>query len=207
MPAVTETELAAMPRIADATLAAAFHWPATEEERLYRDCPTAFWLAPDADDLLPEPPLAPMPQTEPQHSATPEMTATGTTGAIGLAVAVAGPVFVAALSLVVQSPSTPIERIAGGLALALVSFPLTIPVGGLAALLPVILGVTTLAWLGSERPLARRGSLWAATGTGMGLAIAALFDAGMVTIPLVLTSIACATVAHRAIDWVEPEFA
>ncbi len=207
MSTITATDLADMPRIADATLASTFRWREDEAARLYRECPTAFWLAPDGEDT-PLYAVAPSPAA-PAVAETPidPPVATGVLPAIGLGVGVAGPIFIATMGLVADGGTTAIERMAMSLGLALVSIPLSVPFGALAAALPVILGVSLLAWFGAERPLARRTSLWAATGAGMGLLIAALFDAGMVTIPLVLTSIACATVARRAVDWIEPELA
>lgn len=209
MPATTDADVARMSHIADATLTDTFHWPTTAEDRLYRDCPTAFWLAPHDDALPPTDGPAPVaPPVLPDADGRPlPATAEGLGSAMGLGVGIAGPVFVAAMSLVSEGFGTPLARIATGLGVAIVSVPLTVPFGGLAAALPVILGVSLLAWLGTGHQVARRRSLWAATGGAMGLVIAALFDAGMTTIPLVLTSIACATVAHRGIDWVDPEFA
>lgn len=202
MTAPTDADIAAMPGIADAALARTFHWPLSEEARLYRDCPTAFWLAPDADDVLTERPAPPPPASAPAALADVDTTATGFLTAIGLALLVAGPSFVATMGLVTDiGGTTPITRIAMGVAMGLVLSPLTIPFGGIAAATPVILGVSLLAWLGTTYPAARRRRVWAATGAGMGLIIAAAFDAGMTTLPLVLTSIACASIAHTAIDW------
>lgn len=204
MTAPTDVDIAAMPGIADAALARTFHWPMPEEARLYRDCPTAFWLAPGADDLLadlssPTPPPAAAPAND-------DAIATGFLAAIGLALLVAGPSFVATMSLVSDiGGATPLARIAMGVAMGLTLSPLTIPFGGIAAAAPVVLGVSLLAWLGTSRPVARLRRVWAATGAGMGLIIAAAFDAGIVTVPLVLTSVACASIAHKAIDWATPD--
>ncbi|KQN26180.1 hypothetical protein ASE86_08500 [Sphingomonas sp. Leaf33] len=202
----TAADVAAMPQIADATLARTFHWSLPPEEGLYRDCPTAFWLAPEADSLLPAPNFTLEPQVAQAEPTAPDAataTATGFLAAIGFAMMVAGPSFLSTLSLTTDGVGTPLARIASGVGLALVSAPLSIPFGAIPAAAPVIIGVGLLTWLGMSRPIARLRRLWAATGAGMGLMIAAAFDAGMTTVPIVLTSIACACVAHRAIDWTE----
>lgn len=210
MPTITETEIARIADIYEATLTETFHRTTVQEERLYRECPSAFWLAPDAD-LRTEARCPPKPHAEPVvAAATPHdvaMIPTGYPAAILSPLLLAGPVFVATLGLVMEGSGAPLTRLGQALALALVSFPLTIPVGAILALLPVSVGVASLARLDGSRPVARDTRLWAATGAGLGLAIAALFDAGIVTVPLVLTAIACATMARRAIEWIEPEFA
>lgn len=209
MTAVSQADIDAMPQIADATLANTLHWSETKEERLYRECPTAFWLAPDAEAVLRPadgPVLPPPPRpVDLVEDATTGWRAEGFGSAVGYAVAIAGPTFVATMGLIDTGVGTPIERIASGIALGAVSAPMSIPFGSIAAFVPVLLGAFILTHAGVEHSIARRRSLWAAVGTGMGLLIAAAFDAGMVTIPLLLTSIACASIAHRAITWVEPE--
>ncbi len=208
MTTITDADVARMPRVAEVTLADTFHWTMTEEERLYRDCPTAFWLAPGADICAPaEPVLAVTSEPEALEPIDTAWIPTGCRAAVLWPLLVAGPVFVASTGLVFDGSGTPLSRMASSVGLALVSFPLTIPFGAVLALLPVLLGVATLAWLGREHAVARDTRLWAATGAGLGLLIGALFDAGMVSVSLVLTAVACATVARRAIDWVEPEFA
>lgn len=207
MNAPTEADIAAMPRLADAVLAKALHWAATEEERLYRECPTAFWLAPEANDIMTPPQAMTTATIEPTPEPSDEKVATGQGSAIGFASLVAGPVFLSTLSLVTEGNGTPIGRILSGVGLGLISAPLSMPVGAIAASMPVILGVALLSWLGLNHATARRRSLWAAVGAGMGLIIAAAFDAGMATIPLVLTAVACASVAHRAIHWTDVDFA
>lgn len=198
----TDADIASMPQIAEATLTGTFHWAVSPEERLYRDCPTAFWLAPDGDGLLPAPEFSIDPSvTQAEPAASDVATANGFLAAIGFAMMVAGPSFLSTLSLVTDGVGTPLTRIATGVGLGLVSAPLSIPFGAILAAAPVIVGVGLLTWLGMSRPVARLRRLWAATGAGMGLMIAAAFDAGMTTVPIVLTSIACACVAHRAIDW------
>lgn len=201
----TDADIAAMPHVADAALAATFHWGVSEESRLYRECPTAFWLAPDAYAALTTPEVAGRKMPEKPEAVVTDVTATGVRGAITSAALVAGPVFLSALGLIQETGGTPISAIVRSVWLGLMSAPLSIPVGALAALIPAIIGVCVLSMLGLKHPLARRRSLWASTGAGMGLIIAAAFDAGMTTIPLVLTSIACATVARKAIDWPDPD--
>jgi len=205
MTTLTDAEIAAMPQVAGAILADTVHWRGSEEERLYRECPSAFWLAPDGSDALP-----PIEYCVPTSFESPAVTShpasvEGQAGAIGFAALIAGPVFISTMSLVIDGGGTPLNRIAMGVGLGLISFPFSIPVGALAAVLPLMLGVFLLTWLGTTHKAARLRRVWAATAAGMGTIFAAMFDAGIVTVPLVITSITCAMVAHRAIDWTDAD--
>ncbi|MES2338568.1 MAG: hypothetical protein V4537_10765 [Pseudomonadota bacterium] len=195
------TQASEMTRTTDRTLAATFGWT-TAEERLYRDCPTAFWLAPDGDGVLPpvDGPSLPPPVASVEAPAS----VAGHGVGMGQAMLAAGPIFTAAAIITVPMGEDLGQRM-GLLFGSLVAMPLTMLVGIVLGCLPILLGTGILAWRGLHDPLARERWLWAATGGGMGLAIAGLFDAQVVTVPLVLASAACATIAHRPIEWIDPE--
>lgn len=187
--------------------------PAFDWERdygsLYRDCPSAFWLAPDGSrQIVPvEEPrrahvlhLAPKP---PEELALPSVS--GRIGGGGLSLAVAGPVFLTTAMLF-----DGLERgVGSGIVAAfasLAAFPFTIPVGAVLGLLPVVLGVSVLSHLGIKVPEARPAWVWTLVGAAMGFCIAAMFDAGIpIGAALVATSATCARIARSWVQWHDPE--
>jgi hypothetical protein len=167
-------------------------------EDLYQACPSAFWLAPEdgtiappSFDLRPQPSeLASAPESIPVDAVW-----NGAHGGL-VATMLAGPIFVG-LFAVALLPSMGIAVVGGAVLIGIVACPF----GMMLSCLPVALGSLALGELGRTRPLARLRRVWATTGALMGLAISGLFDAELVTIPLVLTSVACALVAHRGVQW------
>ncbi|WP_326524448.1 hypothetical protein [Sphingomonas sp.] len=130
----------------------------------------------------------------------------GRAGAMAVSMMAAGPIFLASMMLMIEGGRESIgERTMMAVVGTMISLPFTVIIGAIFGLAPIAAGVTALARLGVHDPVARNRWLWAATGAGMGLAIAGMFDAQIVTIPLVLTSVACAMIAHRAISWHDPE--
>lgn len=205
-------QLSEMTEITEQMIERTFHrYP--DLETLYRDCPSAFWLAPDADDLLPIPAPAPAKtspapveiETVPGDSPMVD----GLSSGVARALIVAGPIFAATgLMLAETAPDERWWSPFGRALASLVAAPLTITVGAMLALLPVLAGVLALGWAGKTFTGLRQRSAWSATGALMGVAIAAMFNAGgAVALALVTTSIACATVARSCVAWTDPEFA
>jgi hypothetical protein len=184
------------------TLAETLGW-ASEEERLYRDCPTAFWLAPDGDGVLPPPPAGPKPPTPVLPLAADPVAVDGMGVGIFRAMMAAGPIFAATalLLLPTEADRTWLQPIGRALA-SLAAFPLTIVFGAALAVLPLLTGVVALGFAGRSIARLRTPGAWAATGGVMGAAIATLCDAGgPAGLALIATSVACAAIARTAIAW------
>ena len=205
-------QLSGMTEITEKTIAQTLHRDA-DLDALYRECPTAFWLAPDADlSVPPAPPhrsghtvvttfvLDHQPSNECVH---------GRMSAVWRSLLAAGPIF-AATGLMLHRAEfdqhwwDPFAR-----ALAsLIAAPLTVTVGALLALLPILAGVFAMSATGSAFPVARRPIAWGTAGGVMGLAIAALFDVGSTeALALVTTSVACAWIARTGVEWDHPSLA
>ncbi|MHA6723039.1 hypothetical protein [Sphingomonas sp. RS2018] len=200
-----------MTEIADRTLAATFR-RMSPEEALYRDCPSAFWLAPGGDDALPtmaEPTMSPRQTSRtvarPRRDLARIVDVASQRLAIAAATVAAGPIFAAMLMLTLPSSDSLLQGLGKIVMLSIVGLPLTVIVGSFLGVLPICGGAAFLCRLGRTKERARTCQVWAATGAGMGLAIAGLLDAGLVSIPLILTSVACALIAHGHLDWIEAE--
>lgn len=188
-------------------------------DALYRECPTAFWLAPDGDDVLPPAPFVAAPsqvaapieidEDEPTPEPTPEPTiVTGMSTGVWRALLVAGPTFAATGIMAMPGGQDRWWDPFGRALVSLVASPLTVPIGAMLGLVPILAGVLALGWSGREISDLRHPAVWGGTGAMMGLAIAALFDAGGgVAIALVATSMLCALIARTGVAWSEPDFA
>lgn len=203
--------LSEMTETAEVMLSSIFARDRARDIALYRECPTAFWLAPDAD-LSVEPTAPPAdilvsPNVRPPSETPDEVT--GINSAILHAMIAAGPVFAAAW-LAIESGQTgdswwePLAR--AGLSVMLA--PFTVLVGAVLGVIPILVGTMMLGEGGTHLIWLRKRGAWLATGAAMGTAIAALVgaDAGA-GLALIVTSVACATIARHAVDWNEPEFA
>lgn len=182
---------------------AAFDWE-RDYGALYRACPDAFWLAPDADDLLPKLERA---APEPVEGVAVEdigpARVSGRIGATVTACLTAGPIFLAIAILADGADRTGIVAGMGMAAMSLFVAPLSMPIGAILATFPVMLGTLILGELGRTRAEWRRPLLWTAVGTALGLVIAAVFanDSAVAATALVLTSAASARIAHSNIRW------
>ena len=206
-------QLSGMTEITERTLDDALYHHRSQLDTLYRDCPTAFWLAPDADDLLLAPgdpaPIAPVRAPGPAPDVDEEPRAHGLGRAIGYGIVSAGPIFTATAMMLDRTgyDSSWWDAVARGL-VSLFAFPLTITVGAFLAFLPVFFGVLGLTAIGRTHEAARVPAVWAATGGAMGAALATVFDAGATAgLALVATSILSARIAHVAIRWSDLETA
>lgn len=187
--------------------------PAFDWERdygsLYRDCPSAFWLAPDGSRQIvpveePRRPqvlhLAPRPQAEPEPAPV-----SGRVAGSAIALGIAGPMFLAT-TMFVDGLDQGVLRSFGMAGVSAVAMPFTVPIGALLALLPVICGVLTLSHFGIREPIVREPWVWTMVGTIMGIAIAVLFGAGAaVGLGLIATSAACARISRAGVEWHDPE--
>lgn len=195
-------QVSEMTETTETTLARTFGWE-TPEARLYRDCPTAFWLAPDAQDYLPSLPEAPMPAEVPEPETYLKDEVEGLRGAVACGALTAGPIFAASLALLLPARGAdawyvPFARAVISLTLA----PVTMLVGAAPALLPVLAGVLVLGMLGTGVATLRTPATWAAVGGVIGAAIAALFDAGSTGgLAVIATSVACAAIARHFVTW------
>ncbi len=205
-------QISEMTETTETTLARTFGWE-TPEARLYRDCPTAFWLAPDGDGVLNPPAPGPILPTGFAQPANKDDDAAdvveGMNYAVLVAVLAAGPIFAAAALLLMPID---VDRdwvsAMGQAAMSIVAFPLTVPIGGFLALLPVLVGVLALGNAGQTIPTLRRPAAWALTGGVMGLTLATMFDTGVaVGLAVITTSVACASIARHFVDWKGPQSA
>lgn len=184
--------------------------PGLERERDYgaawRDCPSAFWLAPDATDHLPDvdvlkPQYAPEPDSvgkgDHRNDAHVAQNATGKGKGIATATLVAGPVFFAALVAI----ATPMPQVTSTIVASLLLAPLTIGVGGVLAILPVALGTFAMAWLGRHVAPARWHAAWWLAGALFGMTIAAPFGAFEGLAMMAVTGGVCAGIARAFVRW------
>lgn len=182
-------------------------------DALYRRCPTAFWLAPDCDGVLPALPPGPtlpapsLVLSDAPPDDAPPPAAHGLARGVGMSVVAAGPIFAATAMMLEQAQyDRHLWDPLGRALVSLIAFPLTITFGAVLAVLPILIGALSLGAAGTRMPTVRKPAVWALTGGVMGLAIAALFDAGAtVGLALIATSIACAGIARAAVDWNVPE--
>lgn len=205
-----DQQVSAMTDTTEATLARTFGWD-TPEAKLYRDCPTAFWLAPGDDaafGVSPDGPIMPAPAVAAEDGHVDGAdTVDGMRGAVLGGVLSAGPIFTAVLALTFPNTGpdawyAPFGRVMMSLLIA----PVTILVGAVLALLPMLAGVLLLGIVGTTIDRLRAPATWAATGSVMGIAIAAMFDAGSSAGPaLIATGAFCASIARRFVDWHAPE--
>lgn len=175
---------------------------------LYRACPDAFWLAPDADDVLPgiAARAAPNAVVAPPRddSAAPAVARRVTAAA--MACVTAGPIFLAIAMLLEGAGRAGVMSGLGHAAASLFLAPFSIVIGAVLAVMPVALGTLILGELGLARAASRRPLAWTAVGAMMGIVIAAVFAAGsgVVATGLVLTSAACARIANAFVRWEGP---
>lgn len=121
--------------------------------------------------------------------------------------AAAGPVFLAAMGLIALASQ--VDPIAIGLDAAMFGMigivALAVPVGAVAALLPVTLGTMALAAAGRRNPGLRLPVAWALTGgLAAGLAMLAIDGPGSDgagRIALILTGATCALIARSGVTW------
>lgn len=174
---------------------------------IYRKVPSAFWLAPDGDEALPAtdgPSLRPAASPD-ESDAAPlptRIAVTGRSAGASLAMLCAGPIFVLPL-LVTLAPALSPAQLLGSIVGALAASIVAVPFGIVLGALPILVGTAMMGEAGKHSELPRRYSAWAAVGALMGLAIAGGFDAGIITIPLVLTSLLCALIVRYWTRWDE----
>ncbi|URW76808.1 hypothetical protein M9980_06335 [Sphingomonas donggukensis] len=182
--------------------------PAFDWERdygpLYRACPDAFWLAPDADDLLPTPDRA-----APQWTLVtrfedidPPSVHHGKTAAT-MACLTAGPIFLAFTMFAEVAGRSGMVAGLGVAAISLFLAPFTMAIGAFLAAIPVTFGTLILGELGLTRAPWRRPLLWTAVGTAIGIVIAAMFanESLVAATALIFTSAASARIARSVIRW------
>ncbi|RHW17075.1 hypothetical protein D1610_13235 [Sphingomonas gilva] len=170
----------------------------------YRQCPSAFWLAPDAADVLPpadllHPRPAP-PAAEPQPMIDPpdESVDNRAFGA-GLAILLAGPIFVMSIPLVegLAAPAIAFAMIA--------ALPFTVVIGAILAAVPVCLGSLLMGKLGEAGRGWRHPLAWMGVGAPFGMVLAALFGSGPQGIgAMAITGALCAGVARWKVRWGTP---
>ncbi len=209
MTQTARAQISEMTETTEATLARTFGWE-TPEARLYRECPSAFWLAPDGGGVLPPPPAGPaMPQivTRWHLDDDPANAVEGKASGIFHAMLAAGPIFAATAMLL--APTTTDRQWwdpLGRAAMTLVAAPLTMIFGAVLALLPVLAGVLCLAAAGKTVMTLRKPAAWTLTGGIMGAGLATLFDAGgPFGLAMIATSVACAAIARRHVTWTDAE--
>ncbi|RDE05175.1 hypothetical protein [Sphingomonas aracearum] len=170
---------------------------------LYRQCPSAFWLAPEAD-WLPDsdgPMLPAVPDID--NAPAPKIVVHAFRHML-LALTAAGPIFFAAAMACegLAAHGTTGSAVAG-LAGAVLLSAIVVPFGAVLALLPVLLGTVVMGFASERWERARHPLAWSVTGGAMGVAIAGLFDAGASpTIALLITGLACAAVVRSGV-WFE----
>lgn len=204
-------QLSEMTDITETTLMQTFDWD-RDYGPLYRACPTAFWLAPDASDVLPAVagPILPRHDIIPVGPSAPApldlATATGQADAVFAALLVAGPVFAASELLLTGITHAGFAQAIGPALASIIFTPLTILFGMPLALLPVMTGVVALAALGRRWTEWREPWVWTATGGALGLMIALAVQADAPTgLALVATSLACARLARHRVAWIDAD--
>lgn len=186
--------------------AAAFDWE-RDYGGAYRQCPTAFWLAPDATDILPEPDLLhprPMPVSTvepPVIIDPPEQKVDNRAIGAALSIILAGPVFATTIPLV----SGPLATAPMAAVVTLALFPFTVPVGMLLAAIPVCVGSLLMGKLGEVDRRWRHPLAWMGVGAPFGMLLAGLFGSGPQGVAsMAVTGAICAGIARWKVRWGEP---
>ncbi len=133
--------------------------------------------------------------------------------AIGIPAFAAGLMYLIALLLAVQmlepAESWPLDGDFTEL-LAVIPFAgMAMAVGALLAVVPVTLGVTTMAWIGKHNIGARHPAMWALAGAAGAAGVVALLGVWETPTPpalaLIFTGAGCAALARRYVRWPQTE--